>query len=125
MKDILNIEHLQCHATKYLHTILFYQLLQNLVDKTELQDIFNHSIYFTLTTSISILLVLDQVPTINLFLLIIRITFLDFPVLTECHLCGTLCQPVFNILCYTEIRTKTYLWEHLLNHFHDSNNCTL
>ena len=34
MKDILNIECVQCRATKYMHTEWLYQLLQNSFDKT-------------------------------------------------------------------------------------------
>ena len=89
MKDILNIERVQRRATKYIlndytscyKTRLIKLKLLPLMYLFELQDILfaiksipaRHQLFnlTLLITLVSILLVLDQVPTINLFLLII------------------------------------------------------
>ena len=87
MKEILNIERVQRRATKYIlndytscyKTRLIKLKLLPLMYLFELQDILfaiksiRHQPFnlTSLITLASILLVLDQVPTINLFLLII------------------------------------------------------
>ena len=64
MKDILNIEQTQRRATKYAGTEWLYQLIQNLIDKTdsfpwwsylfELQDIASYIITIQINYSQSI-----------------------------------------------------------------------
>ena len=141
MKDILNIECVQCHATKYIlndYTSCYkYYLIK--LKLFELQDILfatksikTQTIQFNITNYIttSILLVLDQVcmPANNLFLLIIWITLLNIPIFTDCHLCGMLCLFLIDLnMSFGTLKSKLkrYLWEHFLNHSDDNNNCTL